>query len=316
VTVTGTQCNSITHTVNTLGPSSFSPGQLTNSFADATGTDEAGAWWYDRAGLTDGYFRSSKGIAIPNSRPLTAVKFAGGNNKVRIVQLDVNDAIRICVNGDAITAIGAVASLSGLSNGDLTVQGTGRFEGLTASKVVITDASKNLSTIGYATAATVSTLVERDGSGNINVVGLNASGLTASQAVVTDGSKNLASLAYATAATADTIAKRTSAGCVVAAPQVATYTPGSTSFSVSGLGPTVVCFVSNSGATTINDITGGVAGTIVTMVFADANTTIDRSLNFTLDGAADFAATQYDTITLIKQASGNFWSEISRAVNG
>lgn len=93
----------------------------------------------------------------------------------------------------------------------LTVLGL-NVDGLTASQAVVTDSSKNLASLAYDTASTASALVQRDGSGKINVGSINVSDLTASQAVVTDGSKNLTSLAYASAATASALVQRDGSG--------------------------------------------------------------------------------------------------------
>jgi len=57
---------------------------------------------------------------------------------------------------------------------------------LTASQAVVTDASKNLSSLGYASSNTASTLVERDSSGNFGAgtitAALNGNATTATTA--------------------------------------------------------------------------------------------------------------------------------------
>lgn len=61
-----------------------------------------------------------------------------------------------------MTVTGTIAATS-------TLSGTGAsFSGLTASQAVLTDGSKNLISLPYATTNTVSSLVERDGSGNFS----------------------------------------------------------------------------------------------------------------------------------------------------
>jgi hypothetical protein len=75
------------------------------------------------------------------------------------------------------------------------------LSGLTASLPVVTDASKNLASVTYATFKSSLSLAQADISGlttgsTVTHVGLLLTGLTISNAVVTDGSKNLASLAY------------------------------------------------------------------------------------------------------------------------
>lgn len=89
--------------------------------------------------------------------------------------------------------------------------------GTTASRIVSTNASNNITSLEYDAANTANAIVQRNGSGGfsmgvLNASGASVSGLTASQAVVTDGSKNLASLAYATANTASAIVARDGSG--------------------------------------------------------------------------------------------------------
>lgn len=59
-----------------------------------------------------------------------------------------------------------------------------QLSGLTASQAVVTDGSKNLSSLGYASANTVSTLVQRDGSGNFTAGTITAA-LTGNASTVT-----------------------------------------------------------------------------------------------------------------------------------
>lgn len=108
------------------------------------------------------------------------------------------------IAGTTLSDSGVAGNNLCLLTGDQTVAGVKTFSSapilspLTASQAVVTDGSKALASLAYAQAATASALAQRDGSGNLNVVGLNASGLTASVPVVTNGSKDLASVSYAT----------------------------------------------------------------------------------------------------------------------
>lgn len=71
-------------------------------------------------------------------------------------------------NGDGTTD-NPVFSLPQNINTGASPQFTGlNLSGLTASQAVVTDASKNFASLGYASANTVSTLVQRDGSGNFS----------------------------------------------------------------------------------------------------------------------------------------------------
>jgi hypothetical protein len=242
------------------------------------------------------------------------------NNGVRITN-EANDAAALALDKDDSDFVRLAFSiyLAGTKvygGGSLQIQAdtTGvSLPNLTASRVVATNGSSYLTVLTYGTSAAVDSLVQLDGAGKAFVAALNVSGLTASSTVVTDASKNLASLAYDTAATASTIAKRDANGRLISAPQLAAYSDGSATFSVTGLGPVVYCYIANTNPTTITNITGASEGTVVTMVFSDANSTFDRTSAF-LNGAANFVSTQYDTLTLVKGPSA--WHEISRSANG
>ena len=71
--------------------------------------------------------------------------------------------------------------------------------------------------------------------------------------------------------------------------------------------------VTNTAATNINNLTNGAEGQEVTLVFMDANTTVVSGTSLRLAGAADFVASQYDTLKLVY--SNPDWHEISRSVN-
>lgn len=85
------------------------------------------------------------------------------------------------------------------------------------------------------------------------------------------------------------------------------YTAGATTIDVSG-GVRYVR-VANSGPTSITNLTNAVEGQLVTLVFADANTTITRA-NAVLKGSASFTSSQYATLTLVK--SSTLWHEVCR----
>jgi hypothetical protein len=91
--------------------------------------------------------------------------------------------------------------------------------------------------------------------------------------------------------------------------RTATYTPGTTTPSVSGCS---FISISNSSATTITNFTGAVTGQILVCVFNDSNTTVNRS-NAYLNGGANFVSTANDTLVLLYVAP--FWYEISRSAN-
>ncbi len=176
---------------------------------------------------------ASQAVVTNASKQLASLGYATAATASTLAQRDASG------NLAAVGFNGTSATLSGaLSAGSATVSGTTTLSALTASQAVVTNASKQLASLGYATAATASTLAQRDASGNLAAVGFNGtsatlsgalsagsatvsgtttlSALTASQAVVTNASKQLASLGYATAATASTLAQRDASGNLAA----------------------------------------------------------------------------------------------------
>lgn len=196
------------------------------------------------ANVIDSGLTASQAVVTDGSKQLSSLAYASANTASALVQRD----------GSGNFSAGTV-SVSGLND-----------SGLTASQAVVTDGSKNLASLGYGSTNTVSTLVERDSSGNFSAgvgsyTGLNVSGLTASQAVVTDGSKNLASLAYASANTASTLVQRDgsgnfSAGTITAsltgtASGNTTYTPNNHGVVVSGSGNAMTVIAPDSSTTKV-----------------------------------------------------------------
>jgi len=90
---------------------------------------------------------------------------------------------------------------------------------------------------------------------------------------------------------------------------IGTYTPGATTPDVTGIN---YMQISNSGAVTITNFTGGVVGQVLVLKFNDSNTTVNRS-NAVLAGGANFVSSADDTLVLVKGPS--YWHEISRAAN-
>lgn len=70
---------------------------------------------------------------------------------------------------------------------------------------------------------------------------------------------------------------------------------------------------STNGTTAITNFADGTTGQTIT-VLANANITITNNAAIQLAGAANFAMTDLDTLTLI-QISSNLWREVSRSVN-
>jgi hypothetical protein len=67
-----------------------------------------------------------------------------------------------------IESAGALSGITSLSTSTLNVSSTVNLSGLTASRVVITDGSKNLSTVAYTNLNTANNIVRRDASGNFS----------------------------------------------------------------------------------------------------------------------------------------------------
>lgn len=70
-------------------------------------------------------------------------------------------------------------------------------------------------------------------------------------------------------------------------------------------------WVSNSNTTTITDLTNGFVGQVITLK-ALANFTVNHGSGILLSGAANFAMTNNDTLTLLREDSS--WIELSRVV--
>jgi hypothetical protein len=79
--------------------------------------------------------------------------------------------------------------------------------------------------------------------------------------------------------------------------------------------PSVANFIvcNTSGTTAITNFTNGTTGQVI-IVLAQANITITNGASIQLAGAANFAMTSLDVLTLV-QISSNLWREISRSVN-
>jgi hypothetical protein len=75
--------------------------------------------------------------------------------------------------------------------------------------------------------------------------------------------------------------------------------------------------VTNAGAVSIANFNDGVVGQRVTLMFADANTTLTHGANtIRLAGGANFVSTANDTLTIQYDAAGLRWIEVCRSVNG
>lgn len=88
------------------------------------------------------------------------------------------------------------------------------------------------------------------------------------------------------------------------------YTAAATTPSVAGID---FLSITNSGATSITNLTNGESKQLVTLFFNDANTTITNNATIKLAGAVNFVSTANDTLTL-RNLSG-VWYEVSRSVN-
>jgi len=79
--------------------------------------------------------------------------------------------------------------------------------------------------------------------------------------------------------------------------------------------PSVANFImcNTSGTTAITNFTNGTTGQVI-IVLATASITITNGASIQLAGAANFAMTNLDVLTLV-QISSNLWREVSRSVN-
>lgn len=72
-------------------------------------------------------------------------------------------------------------------------------------------------------------------------------------------------------------------------------------------------YVSNSGSTTITNLTGGTQYQQLAIVFGNSNTIIQSNTNIRLNNGNNFVATNNDTLTLL--FINSIWVEICRSVN-
>ena len=96
---------------------------------------------------------------------------------------------------------------AGVKNATFKTDGSINLPNLTASQAVVTDSSKNLASLGYGSSNTISTLVERDGSGNFSAGNITGSAFISS-------SSNPATTGVQRLANTDTIAWRDGANTV------------------------------------------------------------------------------------------------------
>ena len=129
-----------------------------------------------------------------------------------IQALELNTQTANYVFAGPTTGVATYPTFRALVNADLpaalspSITGL-NLSGLTASEPVVTDGSKNLASVSYATFKTSLSLTKEDVAGLLlasspQFTGLNLSGLTASLPVFTDASKNIASKSVADTLTA------------------------------------------------------------------------------------------------------------------
>lgn len=91
---------------------------------------------------------------------------------------------------------------------------------------------------------------------------------------------------------------------------VGSYTPGNPGTSTPSVANGVrYLYIANTGATTITNFTSGAEGQELTLVFGDANTTVNRD-HAVLAGGASFISAQYSTLKLVLRSS--VWHEVCR----
>lgn len=90
---------------------------------------------------------------------------------------------------------------------------------------------------------------------------------------------------------------------------IGVYSAGSSIPNVEGVG---YLYVANASGVTITNFANGIEGQVLTLVFADSNTSVSRA-NAALAGGANFVSSASDTLTLVKGPGP--WLEIGRAAN-
>lgn len=113
-------------------------------------------------------------LFMGDSSQTTNSKYWGcGPSGTSLLFYTVNDAQSSNTNWLTVARSGnTISSVNFSSTATFNVTGTVNLTSLTASQVVVTDSSKNLASLAYASANTASALVQRDSSGNFIVSGI------------------------------------------------------------------------------------------------------------------------------------------------
>jgi len=186
------------------------PGQYAIVNAGATGlsyTTGPGGGGVTSVGLAgDSTFNNIFTITTSSSNPIVN----SGILTINVTNFTGTGNLVLATSPTLITPVLGVATATSLTASGTVTAATLNATGLTASQVVFTDGSKNLTSVGTngtgnVVLTTSPTLVtptlgaasatSLTASGTVTAATLNATGLTASQVVFTDGSKNLTSVA-------------------------------------------------------------------------------------------------------------------------
>lgn len=331
VSITGIQANAITTTSNTLGPNFILPGQLTTPFGpDNSSGSGTTCLWPDPIGQVNPCVHSSVAVCLTSGEYFSCSHSqTGGSNLV----------VTGCVNDGGIFEI-TTAGAHGLSTGaQVRVAGILGFTGGTGPN------GSFLITYIDSTHFTLQSSVYSSGSyssGGIitptmcSLVGLQSVGgideawvvpnadvpLRVSSTGGTIGFLGAAPIARPTI-TGTTMAGSGIVSTITELVALGLVTDGTTGDQITASGTSIsvangVRVVFKNDDTSLANLTGGVAGQIVTIVFEvlPATTSADRSGNtgtfLRLAGGTNFTATQtWATLTLVYGGSSGAWCQIA-----
>ncbi len=127
VAIDGGTYSLVTTTAHCLAPISICGANLSNPFVDTSGTQAAGAWWYDGTTLSNGAWRTTKPIALP---PDVALQGLNGTATRNLVRYDPGlGAVELASDGLDFVTVGTMPGSvgGGVSNGSLVLPNAGRI---------------------------------------------------------------------------------------------------------------------------------------------------------------------------------------------
>lgn len=260
------------------------------------------------SGLT--YYWDSTGAIYANSLTLPALTASRA--------LTTDGSSNLAVSATTSTQLGYLSGTTGTTGTNLlvlgtsptiaspTLSGTVNVSGLTASQAVVTDGSKNLASLQYTNSNTVSTLVQRDGSGNFSAgtitATLSGTATNATNVGITDDTTTNATV-YPTWVTSNTgnLPEKVSSTKL-------SFNPSTGALSTTSLSLTNALTVANGGTGQSSNLTqyGVVYGSSTTAMATTSAGTTGQWLKATTSSAPSFAAFTPPTIQTFTSGASTY----------